>query len=531
MIEVEVHQQLRAFLREQGESLWPHHLTMARLVARALRIDRSALIQSGVAASHYAHYRLSYLMPALLWPEAVVVVAPEAIRHRLVMVDIPRLQQWMGTSKPIHHAHSALAHLPGVPPSSSLWPQPEFKGLVIVSPTDWLGDRLSSSTPQIPASVPTIIDGADDLEQWVQHQLTLTLQPQAWDTLMLACPLQAEAIREIRIQLTHTLFQHPPNPYRCHLLEEDEQERLRGLERMLQVDGASPAPYIPARWQAFINKLYQQDQLLWATIDRVRGQFSLHCTPLEPAPLLADMWRQQALVFIGNALDQSAQATAYRQRLGLGDLTCLKFAPDRHQDLIQLYLPDQFPLPNTPQFQPALLQKVRQLICTSAEAKGLTVILVDDTPLKSQLATILAAEFGSRLQVEQTDLEDNGILVAGWPFWREHHGVLPAPTLLIMPTLPIPSLENPLVAGRVSCYKRQHRNWFTDYLLPETLKDMQRAIAPLRNTQGVVALLDNRVNHRSYGRQVLDAISPFARTNYVDEGLFTSSNHPVLDER
>ncbi|NEQ96404.1 MAG: ATP-dependent DNA helicase [Cyanothece sp. SIO2G6] len=534
MIEVEVHQQLRAFLREQGESLWPHHLTMARLVARALRIDRSALIQSGVSASQYAHYRLSYLMPALLWSDAVIVVAPETIRNRLVMVDIPRLQQWMSTDKPIHVSPTqtyATGEYQLSAQSAPLWPQTDFNGLLITSPTAWLSDRLSPHTPQLPPSIPTVIDGADDLEQWVQQQLTLTLHPHDWDALMLACPAQAEAIRDIRIWLTHSIFQHPPNPYSCHLLEEQEQERLRLLEQILQAGEAKHAPYIPAQWSSLINKLYQQGQLLWTSIDRIRGQFSLHCTPLDLAPLLTDMWQQQALVLIGNALDQSPQATAYRQRIGLGDLTCVKFAPDRHQDLIQLYLPDQFPLPNTPQFQTALLQKVRQLICTSADAKGLTVILVGDTPLKSQLATILAAEFGSRLQVEQTCLEENGILVSGWQFWREHHGVLPAPTLLIMPTLPIPSLEDPLVAGRVSCYKRQHKNWFTDYLLPETLKEIQRAIAPLRNTQGVMALLDNRVNYRSYGSQVLDVISPFARTNYIDEQLFSSPSRPVLDER
>ena len=41
MIEVEVHQQLRAFLREREDVAWPHHLTMARLVARALRLGRN----------------------------------------------------------------------------------------------------------------------------------------------------------------------------------------------------------------------------------------------------------------------------------------------------------------------------------------------------------------------------------------------------------------------------------------------------------------------------------------------------------
>jgi ATP-dependent DNA helicase DinG len=44
-----------------------------------------------------------------------------------------------------------------------------------------------------------------------------------------------------------------------------------------------------------------------------------------------------------------------------------------------------------------------------------------------------------------------------------------------------------------------------------------------------VALLDNRVNHRSYGQQVLAALSPHARINYVDPGLFSSIDYFPVD--
>jgi ATP-dependent DNA helicase DinG len=227
------------------------------------------------------------------------------------------------------------------------------------------------------------------------------------------------------------------------------------------------------------------------------------------------------VVLIGSALDQEAEAPIYRQSVGLSDLTCLKFSADRHTELIQLYLPDKFPLPNTPQFQPALLSKVHSLLCFRATAPGLTVILVGDMPLKSQVGAILAAEFGSRVQVEKTCLDDNGILVTGWEFWRQHQCVLPAPQLLAIATLPLPSLENPLVAARVASFKRSRQDWFRLYLLPAALSELARAIAPLRERQGVVALLDSRVLHRSYGSQVLAALSPLARINYLDASLFS----------
>ncbi len=98
---------------------------------------------------------------------------------------------------------------------------------------------------------------------------------------------------------------------------------------------------------------------------------------------------------------------------------------------------------------------------------------------------------------------------------------MPAPQLIIIATLPLPSLEHPLVAGRVAHYKRSHQDWFRLYLLPSALNELQRAIAPVRESQGIVALLDSRVINRSYGAQILTALSPLARINYLDPSLFS----------
>jgi ATP-dependent DNA helicase DinG len=509
VIEVEVHQQLRAFLREQGEPYWPHHLTMARLVARALRLGRSALIQAGAPSGYHGRYRLSYLMPLLLWQEPAILVAPEAIQQRLLMVEIPRLQQWITTQKPIQ--------------TGECWIDPDFRGLLLTTPEAWLNDRLQQ-THRFPYGVLTVMDGVDDLEDWSRQLLTVRLQSQDWDELMQQFPEQAETIRNARVQLTRSIFQHPGSPFDRYLLELPEQAILKQLYQALPDSGHPDAgsPELPLNWRQFQQQLVTGDQLLWTEVFRRQGQFSLHCAPAEVASALQPVWPQQPVVLIGGALDMEASAPTFRQRLGLEDLTCVRFSPDRQHELIQLYLPDGLPMPNTPQFQPVLLQEMRALLsATNTANQGLTVLLVGDTPLRAQVGSILAAEFGSRIQVEKTCLDENSILVTGWEFWRRHQAVLPAPHLLVIATLPLPSLEDPLVAGRVAYYKRARQDWFRVYLLPEALSELQRAIAPVREAQGVVALLDNRVNHRSYGQQVLAAMSPLARINYVDASLFT----------
>ncbi len=501
MIEAEVHQQLLAFLRDQGQSYWAHHLTMARLVARALRVDRSALIQTG---THQAQYRLSYLLPVLMWSGPVVLVVPEASQTRLLQVELPRIKPWLPKSKTILRADR--------------WPDDDFQGVVVTTPQVWLRDRLEH-LGLFPGEIPTVIDGVDDLEDWTRSVMQRSVGSGDWDALIAALPDQAETLLDLRVQLTRSLYQHPANPYNCYPLEETERSQLAKLgERYEGLD-------LPSDWSEFLACCDSPQDLLWGTLNREIGQFTLHWAPVEVASVLAGVWAKQPTVLVGEALDITTEATIYRQRMGLGDLTCIKFSPDRQGEAIQLYQPEGIPMPNTPQYQSAMVREVRSLL--SVNPNGFSVVLVSDTPLKAQLASLLAAEYGSRVQVEQTCVEPHGILITDWGFWRKHQAVLPTPQLLVLTTLPIPSLEDPLVAGRVSYYKQLRQDWFRMFLLPEALSQLQRAIAPVRNADGgVVALLDSRVIFRSYGDQVLHAMSPFARLDYFDGDLFLDSFRP-----
>lgn len=517
MIEAEVHLSLHNFLRSQaGFPSWPHHLTMARLVARALRLGRSALIQVGAVCGYQGRYRTSFVASALMWHGPVTIVAPEAVQQRLLRVEIPRLQQWLPANKPIR--------------TGDAWPGSEFRGLLLTSPEAWLKGLLAGND-SFPQGIPTIIDGVDDLEDWVRDQLTQDIRPYDWEQLMLACPHQAEVIREARVQLTRELFQHPVNPYECYLISQPETEILNRL--YLDLDQTCLPDSWKQFWQQFDHSyensaphrpIPTSPPLFWATIDRRQGLFSVHYAPIELGKILSPIWQRQPVVLIGSALEPETEAPLFRQRLGVEDVTCLRFSADSQGEAIQLYLPHKLPLPNTPEFQAAFIHKVRTLLCLSATASGLTVVLVGDVPLKSRVGAILASEFGSRVQVEKTCLDENGILISGWEYWRDHQTVLPAPQLLIIATLPLPSLENPLVAGRVAHYKRSHQDWFRLYLLPAALNELQRAIAPVRESQGIVALLDSRVVNRSYGAQILAALSPLARINYLDPSLFSQTN-------
>jgi ATP-dependent DNA helicase DinG len=116
---------------------------MARLVARALATGRSALIQVGGERSHGA-YRLSYLFPALSWPQPVVLCAPLLIQQQLLNQDLPRMQELEIFSKPI---------LQG-----TTWPSHNWDGVLLADPLVFLLDYLKNGSKHFPPHIPVVFD-------------------------------------------------------------------------------------------------------------------------------------------------------------------------------------------------------------------------------------------------------------------------------------------------------------------------------------------------------------------------------------
>ena len=496
MIEADVHSSLRDFLRQHGNRNFPHHLTMARLIARALRLERSALMQTGSSVSKYC---LSYLTPILLGDWSVIIVAPDPTLKYLLEIEIPKLQEWLGTVKKVRQGNR--------------W-QPEDQ-LLLTSPQSWIGDRLKPQG-KFPPQIPTVIDRADDLEEWTRSLLTISITAADWDALQQSLPNHQELIRNTRIKLTKSIYARPENPYRNYVLLASELELINHLCAELERQGE-----LTGKLRQFWQQIVDKSNISWIARDRDRGSLTINLAPARVSNQLKPIWQQQPMVVVGSFLDTEADATTYRQRVGLTtEILTLKFAPNRQNNHIQLYLPDRFPMPNSPDYRQAFIEESLLLVGLASSTTGLIVVIADDVPLQGQVGSVLAGEFGSRVKVEKIDIGDRSILICGWSFWKLHQESLPIPRLLIIATLPIPSLENPLVANLVKHYKERRQDWFRLYLLPSALKTLEQTTVPLRESQSIVALLDNRVNFRSYGKTILSALEPCARINYIDPTWF-----------
>lgn len=493
-IEVAVHTSLRDFIRQQGNRGWPHHLTMARLVARALRLGSSALMQTESSVHRYC---LSYLMPVLMTQKSVIIVTPQEVQQQLIEREIPLLQDWLGIDKAVR--------------IGSQWNEED--SLLLTTPEIWLSDRLYQKQ-NFPNGIPTIIDRADDFEEWTRQQLTAAVEINHWHELLHYNPDYTESIRNLRVRLTKSIFDHPPNRYECYALETWEIKLIVNLCDKIATEGKITAKFRQL-WQFLTQK-----NLVWVKRDRHKGIFTIYSAPQEVANYLKSIWLQQPIVLIGSFLDRESKAPTYREKLGLPEIVSVKFSPNRQNDFIRLFIPDRFPLANTPEYSRALMAKIFTLVGFTSNNGKSTVILVEDVPLRGQVASALAAKYGTKVRVDNTELAKDGILVCGWQFWKQNQDSITTPQLLIMTTLPLPSLEHPLVASRVAHYKYQRQDWFRLYLLPTALKMIQQAIIPLRETQGIVALLDSRVNFRSYGKTILSVLEPCARFNYIDPTWF-----------
>ncbi len=508
LLETKVHYLLKSRQKQQTIPPWPHSLTMGRLVSRALRLRRSALIQTGCLPPTYGP---SYLLPCLLSDRQIRLVTTAKRQQDLERDIIPSLEDWLW------HSDSNLV---------LTWPE-------IVTPQQWLGESLAH--PSSPQPALTAIEQVEYLEDWTRDFLSHPLDWATLQSLFAQTPHSQDQALTHWSRLSQSLFSRPVNPHGCYPLDKEELTELnQAVMEQLEIiprqnnHGNPNIQKIRQFWQFWQEQA--DNHLLWAEVDRHEGKISLHLSPVNVQPWLKPIWEgispgesdredhQATFILIGSFLDAKKNAPTYCKTLGLGDLLCLKFLPHRLQDALTIYQPDRLPLPNTPAFQTMLLAEIERILgeVMAVQPDTFVVILLDDLPLKAQLGSQLAAQFGSLVKVEPTPSLTPGIVVAGWQYWCAQREQFPPPALLILGTLPIPSLENPLVAKRVQHHKRHHQDWFRDYLLPVALKDLQQAVLPLRESGGWLAILDDRVNSRSYGREVLSALAPYGKRNYFD---------------
>ncbi len=221
-----------------------------------------------------------------------------------------------------------------------------------------------------------------------------------------------------------------------------------------------------------------------------------------------------ATLAIGGSLERA------RTNLGLSEAgTLVVRSPFDHARQAALYVPADFPEPNTREFAERALREIEELL-TITDGRAL-VLFASHRALREA-----AAAFAGRLPwpvLVQGDAPREQLVDA---FRGTTHSVLlgtasfrqgidvpgEALSLVIVDKLPFAVPDDPLVAARGRLIEERGGHAFGDDMLPEAILALKQGLGRLirtRSDRGLLALLDVRVRRKSYGRTVLASLPPW----------------------
>ena len=105
-------------------------------------------------------------------------------------------------------------------------------------------------------------------------------------------------------------------------------------------------------------------------------------------------------------------------------------------------------------------------------------------------------------------------------FWEGVDVPGDALSLVVIDKLPFDPPDDPVQEARVARLKAEGANWFGGYVLPNAILRLKQGVGRLirtREDRGVMAILDKRIQTKSYGRQALLALPPARRISDIEE--------------
>ncbi len=224
-----------------------------------------------------------------------------------------------------------------------------------------------------------------------------------------------------------------------------------------------------------------------------------------------------ATIFAGVALSVDNSFSYVRGRLGLESDTIPAFSVvTEHHEQTLLYIPNDVPEPNMPQYQRQLDDALIQLV-TALE--GQTVILfTSHASLRSSYATIkpLLEARGILVLGQGVDgsprqlwhiysTQARVVLLGAGNFWDSVGDISSIPACLVIARLPMPVLNDPPIAARADQYSDQ----LHQLTIPVAALRLRRALNRLAWSEGrrnAVVLFDRRVITKEYGASVLHTL-------------------------
>jgi ATP-dependent DNA helicase DinG len=125
----------------------------------------------------------------------------------------------------------------------------------------------------------------------------------------------------------------------------------------------------------------------------------------------------------------------------------------------------------------------------------------------------------SRL-LEEFKITPNAVLFATSSFWQGVDVKGEALSAVIIDKLPFQVPSDPLVSARMARVERDGGSPFSDYQLPHAILRLKQGLGRLirsKTDRGVLAILDNRLSTKGYGKLFMASLPDYAITDNIDD--------------
>jgi len=247
-----------------------------------------------------------------------------------------------------------------------------------------------------------------------------------------------------------------------------------------------------------------------------------------------------AWIFTSATLAVGASFDHFASRLGLEEAHTLQLeSPFDYEHNALLYLPEALPDPADRRYTQAVVACARAVLAAS---QGRAFLLFTSHAALQEAAALLEGTVEYPLLVQgsapRADLLarfrhlGNAILLGTSSFWEGVDVRGDALSCVIIDKLPFASPGDPVLQARSDALRRQGRNPFMDYQLPNAVIALKQGAGRLIrdvDDRGVLVLCDPRLRQRSYGRVFLNSLPGMRRTVNVRDihDFFAHGDHAV----
>jgi len=273
---------------------------------------------------------------------------------------------------------------------------------------------------------------------------------------------------------------------------------------------------------------HAQNYVYW--VDKRGNGVYLHATPIELGPILDErLFRQNANAVLASATLAVEESFEYiRGRLGLhaaNESVIPGHFDFRRQAL--LYLPPDMPDPRERDFPACAAKAISSVLEIT---RGRAFVLFTSYRQMREVHRIVSKTLGFPCllqgQGSNAKLLDrfrrtrNCVLFATASFWQ---GVdVPGEQLscVIVDKLPFAVPTDPIVRARTERINAEGGNAFREYHVPRATLALKQGFGRLIRTasdRGVLVMLDNRIQTKSYGKIFLNSLPDYDKTTDLDE--------------